>query len=145
MFLHRRFNFTSKLASLATKVLVQQAVYTPVFITYFFTMQSLLSGASVEQTFMRLKLALPTSIVNGWKVWSGVAIVSFKYIPPQFRSVFSGCVAVAWQSYLSWTNRNVERKLEGLERHRLEGLNFKKKLDYIFDLLAVALATSCGS
>jgi hypothetical protein len=49
--------------------------------------------------------------VNGWKVWSGVAIVSFMYIPPQLRSVFSGCVAVAWQSYLSWTNRNVERKV----------------------------------
>lgn len=97
MFLHRRFNFTSNAASLATKVLVQQAIYTPIFNTYFFTMQSFLSGASVEQTLMRLQIALPTSIVNGWKVWSGVAIVSFMYIPPQFRSVFSGCVAVAWR------------------------------------------------
>ncbi|KAF3386180.1 Protein SYM1 [Penicillium rolfsii] len=111
MFLHRRFNFASGALSLATKVLVQQAVYTPVFNTYFFTMQSLLSGASVEQTLMRLQLALPTSIVNGWKVWTGVAIVSFIYIPPQFRSVFSGCVAVAWQSYLSWTNQKVAREL----------------------------------
>lgn len=113
MFLHRRFNFASSVASLTTKVLVQQVVYTPVFNTYFYTMQSLLSGASVEHTLMRLRLALPTSIVNGWKVWSGVAIVSFMHIPPQFRSVFSGCVAVAWQSYLCWMNRNVERKVPG--------------------------------
>jgi hypothetical protein len=62
MFLHRRFNFASRVASLATKVLVQQAVYTPVFNTYFFTMYSLLSGASVEQTLIRLKLALPQSL-----------------------------------------------------------------------------------
>ncbi|KAJ5460173.1 uncharacterized protein N7458_001725 [Penicillium daleae] len=87
MFLHRRFNFTSNAASLATKVLVQQAIYTPIFNTYFFTMQSFLSGASFEQTLMRLQIALPTSIVNGWKVWSGVAIVSFMYIPPQFRTI----------------------------------------------------------
>ncbi|KAJ5400082.1 hypothetical protein N7465_010571 [Penicillium sp. CMV-2018d] len=107
MFLHRRFNFASSIASLATKVVVQQAVFTPVFNTYFFTMQSLLSGASVEDTLVRLQLALPTSIANGVKVWTGVAIISFMYVPPQFRSVFSGCIAVAWQTYLSWMNQNV--------------------------------------
>lgn len=107
MFLHRHFNFTSKIASLITKVIVQQAVYTPVFNTYFFTMQSLLSGASVEETLVRLQLALPTSIVNSVKVWSGVAFVSFLWVQPQFRSVFSGCVAVGWQTYLSWMNQNV--------------------------------------
>ncbi|KAJ5508787.1 hypothetical protein N7527_010930 [Penicillium freii] len=68
MFLHRRFNFASSIASLATKVVVQQAVFTPVFNTYFFTMQSLLSGASVKGTLVRLQLALPTSIANGVKV-----------------------------------------------------------------------------
>ncbi|OQD70785.1 hypothetical protein PENPOL_c001G09517 [Penicillium polonicum] len=109
MFLHRRFNFASSIASLATKVVVQQAVFTPVFNTYFFTIQSLLSGASVEDTLVRLQLALPTSIANGVKVWTGVAIISFMYVPPQFRSVFSGCIAVAWQTYLSWMNQNVRR------------------------------------
>lgn len=107
MFLHRRFNFASSIASLATKVVVQQAVFTPVFNTYFFTMQSLLSGESVEDTLVRLQLALPTSIANGVKVWTGVAIISFMYVPPQFRSVFSGCIAVVWQTYLSWMNQNV--------------------------------------
>ncbi|KAJ5977796.1 hypothetical protein N7501_001138 [Penicillium viridicatum] len=86
MFLHRRFNFASSIASLATKVVVQQAVFTSVFNTYFFTMQSLLSGASVEDTLVRLQLALPTSIANGVKVWTGVAIISFMYVPPQFRN-----------------------------------------------------------
>ncbi|KAM3504127.1 hypothetical protein MY10362_003748 [Beauveria mimosiformis] len=90
MFLHGQFNFASTAASLATKVLVQQAIYTPIFNTYFFAAQSLLSGASVEDTWIRLQLALPTSIVTGWKVWSGVALVSFMYVPAQFRSVFSG-------------------------------------------------------
>ncbi|KAM3487173.1 hypothetical protein MY3957_009546 [Beauveria namnaoensis] len=111
LFLHGRFNFASRAASLATKVLVQQAIYTPIFNTYFFAAQSLLSGASVEDTLLRLQLTLPTSIVAGWKVWSGVALVSFMYVPAQFRSVFSGCVAVAWQSYSSWANRTAERKI----------------------------------
>ena len=107
MFLHRHFNFTSKVTSLLTKVVVQQAVYTPVFNTYFFSAQSLLSGASLEETVIHLKLALPTSIVNSVKVWSGVAFVSFLWAPPQFRAAFSGCVAVGWQTYLSWMNQTV--------------------------------------
>ncbi|KAK8149450.1 hypothetical protein G3M48_006910 [Beauveria asiatica] len=94
MFLHGQFNFASTAASLATKVLVQQAIYTPIFNTYFFAAQSLLSGASVEDMVMRLQLVLPMSIVNGWKVWSVVALISFMYVPAQFRGAFSGCVAV---------------------------------------------------
>ncbi|KPM46344.1 hypothetical protein AK830_g82 [Neonectria ditissima] len=105
MLLQRNFNFESKLASILTRVVVQQLVYTPIFNTYFFSMQSLLSGVSLNDTIKRLKLTLPTSIVNGMKVWTGVALVSFTVVPPQFRSVFSGCVAVFWQTYLSWMNQ----------------------------------------
>ena len=73
-------------------------------------MQSILSGASIESTVERLRLTLPTSIVNSVKVWSGVALVSFVWVPPQFRSVFSGVVAVGWQSYLSWMNNAAAQK-----------------------------------
>lgn len=55
-------------------------VCTPVFNAYFFTMQSLVSCASVRETLVRLQLALPTSIVNSVKVWSGVAFVSFLWV-----------------------------------------------------------------
>ncbi|KAF7122289.1 hypothetical protein CNMCM5793_000246 [Aspergillus hiratsukae] len=108
IFLHRQFNFTSKIASLLSKVVVQQAVYTPVFNTYLFTAQSLLSCASMEETLMDLKLALPTSIVNSINVWSGVAFVSFLWVPPQFRSVFSGCVAVCWQTTANGSNGSLD-------------------------------------
>ncbi|KAF5014633.1 hypothetical protein F66182_14312, partial [Fusarium sp. NRRL 66182] len=62
MFLHHNFNYTSKFLSITTKVAVQQAVFTPVFNTYFFSMQSLLAGASISETWERLKLAVPNSI-----------------------------------------------------------------------------------
>ncbi|KAL2844208.1 hypothetical protein BJX68DRAFT_149813 [Aspergillus pseudodeflectus] len=112
MFLHNNFNFTSKFLSILTKVVVQQAVFTPVFNTYFFSVHSLLSGASLEETFERLKVALPRSIVNSAKFWPMVTAFSFMYVPPQFRNVFSGCIAVGWQTYLSWLNQKAAHEVE---------------------------------
>ncbi|KAL4977283.1 hypothetical protein BDW66DRAFT_150139 [Aspergillus desertorum] len=112
MFLHNSFNFASKPVSILTKVVVQQAVFTPVFNTYFFSVHSLLSGASLEETWERLKVALPRSIVNSAKFWPIVTAFSFMYVPPQFRNVFSGCIAVGWQTYLSWLNQKAAREVE---------------------------------
>ncbi|PYH99715.1 hypothetical protein BO71DRAFT_394202 [Aspergillus ellipticus CBS 707.79] len=112
MFLHHNFNYSSKFASILTKVCVQQAVFTPVFNTYFFSLQSLLTGKSFEETFERLKLALPVSITNSLKLWPAVTAFSFMYVAPAFRSIFSGVIAVGWQTYLSWLNQKAAREVE---------------------------------
>ncbi|KAN0074983.1 hypothetical protein V8E54_007594, partial [Elaphomyces granulatus] len=41
-----------------------------------------------------------------------VTASSFMYIPPHFRSVFTGLVAVGWQTYLSWLNQRTAREVE---------------------------------
>lgn len=112
MFLHNNFNFQSKFLSILTKVSVQQAVFTPVFNTYFFSVHSLLAGASLEETFERLKVALPVSISNSVKLWPAVTAFSFVYVSPPFRSIFAGVIAVGWQTYLSWLNQKAAREVE---------------------------------
>ncbi|RAK97474.1 Mpv17/PMP22 family protein [Aspergillus ibericus CBS 121593] len=120
MFLHHHFNYSSKLLSVLTKVCVQQAVFTPVFGTYFFGLQSLMTGKSLEETFERLKVALPTSITNSVKLWPAVTAFSFMYVAPQFRSIFSGVIAVGWQTYLSWLNQKAAREVEAEKRALVE-------------------------
>ncbi|PGH09395.1 hypothetical protein AJ79_05707 [Helicocarpus griseus UAMH5409] len=115
MFLHNNFNFTSKFISIFTKVAINQAVFTPVFNTYFFSMHSLLAGTSVSDTWERLKLALPTSIKNSAKLWPAVTAFMFMYVDPQFRSIFAGGIAVGWQTYLSWLNQKAARDVRAAE------------------------------
>lgn len=112
MFLHHNFNFTSRFLSISTKVLIQQLLFTPVFNTYFFSLHSLLAGATLGETLERLKMALPISFMNSCKLWPAVTAFSFMYVPPQFRSVFSGGVAIGWQTYLSWLNQMAAREVE---------------------------------
>ena len=126
MFLGRSFNYASKALSLGTKVVVNQIVLTPVLNSYFFGMQALLAGQGAEEAWERIRRAVPTSFINSWKLWPAVTAFNFTYVQPQFRAVFagrasferawssrsrysaddlSGCVALGWQTYLSWLNQ----------------------------------------
>ncbi|KAK4223020.1 hypothetical protein QBC38DRAFT_488622 [Podospora fimiseda] len=119
-YLSLNFNYSSRILSLLTKVVLMQTCFTPVFNTYFFGMQALLSGATMPDVWERITKTVPTSIYNSCKIWPIVMGINFAYVPLPFRSVFSGGVAVGWQTYLSYLNRQAERssamaKVEALE------------------------------
>jgi dihydroorotate dehydrogenase len=88
---------------------VQQSVFTPVFNTYFFAMQAILTGEGPSGVIQRVQAAVPVSIVNSLKLWPAVTAFSFWLIMPQYRFMFSGIFAVAWQAYLSFLNRKEEK------------------------------------
>lgn len=108
MFLGNHFNYASKVASLAMKVVVNQLLFTPVFNTYFFGMQSLLAGDSLAVAWERVKRTVPISFVNSCKLWPAVTAINFTFVNAQYRSIFAGVVAVGWQTYLSFLNRQAE-------------------------------------
>ncbi|EPE31012.1 hypothetical protein GLAREA_03979 [Glarea lozoyensis ATCC 20868] len=115
MFLNTHFNYPSRLLSLLTKVTVNQICFTPLFNTYFFGMQSLLSGDALPEVWERIKRTVPTSMLNSCKLWPAVTAFSFTFIDAQYRSVFAGVIAIGWQTYLSFLNRRAEVE-SGLER-----------------------------
>jgi protein Mpv17 len=77
LFLGNNFNYSSHLLSLTVKVLVNQTFFTPVFNTYFFGMQTLLSGGGLKAAKERVVNTVPISIKNSWKVWPAVTAFSF--------------------------------------------------------------------
>ncbi|KAK8205819.1 Mpv17/PMP22 family protein [Phyllosticta capitalensis] len=110
MWLGRSFNFSSQILSLATKTVFNQLTFAPFFNTYFFTMQSLLSGATVEETIERVKRTVPILWVNSCKLWPAVTAFSFAFVPAQFRSIFVGVIAIGWQTWLSLLNMRAAAK-----------------------------------
>ncbi|KAH7378822.1 hypothetical protein BKA66DRAFT_532731 [Pyrenochaeta sp. MPI-SDFR-AT-0127] len=105
LWLGNNFNYSSKILSLTTKVAVNQALFTPVFNSYFFGMQTFLSGATLPEIIERIKNTVPTSWINSCKLWPAVTAFSFTYIPIQYRSIFGGVIAIGWQTYLSLLNQ----------------------------------------
>jgi protein Mpv17 len=108
MFLGSRFNYSSKILSLAIKVVVNQVLFSPVLNVYFFGMQAVLSGDDTRGVVQRIRGAVPESIVNSLKFWPAVTALTFAFIQPQYRFLFSGGFATLWQTYLSYLNRREE-------------------------------------
>ena len=108
LFLSTSFTYPSFALSLLTRVAVNQAVFAPTFNTYYFGMQALLSGASVAETWERVRITVPESFLNSIKLWPAVTAFNFSFVPMQFRAIFAGSIAIGWQSYLSWLNRRAE-------------------------------------
>lgn len=125
LFLGDHFNYSSKALSIFVKVCVQQAVFTPVFNSYFFGMQAALTGEAPSGIIERVKNTVPTSMWNSLKLWPAVTAFSFWFIRPEYRFMFSGIFAVCWQGYLSFLNRSEEKE----ERPGLNTVRALKRLD----------------
>lgn len=112
LYLARNFNYASKAGSIVVKVLINQIVFTPIFNTYFFGMQSGLSGARPSEIFERVKNTVPTSWKNSWKLWPVVTAFSFAFVRVELRGLFAGVIAIGWQTYLGMLNQ----RAAGLEK-----------------------------
>ncbi|OAA57769.1 Mpv17/PMP22 [Cordyceps fumosorosea ARSEF 2679] len=108
--LARYFNYKSKALSIAAKVAFNQVTFAVAFPTYFFGMQALLSGESLSGTLRRLQDTVPRSWQNSWKVWPAAMAFNLSFVPLEYRALFSGMIAIGWQTYLSWMNRQAELK-----------------------------------
>ncbi|TVY39877.1 Protein SYM1 [Lachnellula subtilissima] len=120
LFLGNSFNYPSKALSLATKVIVNQALFTPINNSYFFGAQALLTGDSLPEVWERIKRTVPPSMLNSLKVWPAVTAFNFTFIEAQYRSIFAGFIAIGWQTYLSYLNRTAEME-EAAARVRAVG------------------------
>lgn len=127
LWLSRSFNIANRpYTSLGIKLAVNQFSFAPLFNTYFFGMQSLLSsltdhlsgkktisaGEAFTAAWVRVRDTVPISWLNSCRFWPFVTAFSFTFIPVQHRGVFAGVVAIGWQSYLGVLNQraaNAER------------------------------------
>lgn len=103
------FNYASKWTSISVKVLVQQFFFAPLFNTYFFGMQAILSGNPPSVIIQRVIATVPESVVSSAKFWPAVTALNFTLIPAHLRFAFAGFFAVVWQTYLSFLNRREEK------------------------------------
>lgn len=99
------------------QVTVNQLLFTPIFNSYFFGMQSFLTGASVPEIIERIRNTVPTSWINSCKVWPAITAFSFTFIPLEYRSIFGGVIAIGWQTYLSLLNQRAAAEEEVAHAH----------------------------
>jgi len=87
--------------SVATKVLIDQVAWCPLFMTVFFTYLGLVNGDSFTTIGSKIKNDLFTAVQGSWKIWPVVHTVNFKFISTKHRLVFINGVQIAFNMFLS--------------------------------------------
>jgi protein Mpv17 len=87
--------------AVASKVLVDQVLWCPLFMIVFFTYLGLVAGDSFGVIGNKIKSDLFLAVQGSWKVWPIVHAVNFKFISTKHRLVFINGIQIAFNMFLS--------------------------------------------
>ncbi|XP_053315293.1 protein Mpv17 [Spea bombifrons] len=84
------------------KMLLDQGAFAPCFLGCFLSVVSALNGLSTEEIWGKLKRDYKDALITNYYIWPAVQIANFYFIPLYHRLAVVQCVAIIWNSYLSW-------------------------------------------
>ncbi|KAM9317204.1 mitochondrial inner membrane protein Mpv17 [Gastrophryne carolinensis] len=84
------------------KMLLDQGGFAPCFLVCFLTIVGGLNGLSKEEIWNKLRRDYKDALITNYYLWPAVQIANFYFIPLHHRLAVVQCVAIIWNSYLSW-------------------------------------------
>lgn len=88
------------LATSALRVLLDQAVFTPVLLGFVFAITSVLQDQS-HLIADKLRVDLPATLKSNYLVWIPAQLINFSVVPPQLRVLCANFVGFFWSIYMS--------------------------------------------
>lgn len=85
----------------ATKVLIDQVFWCPIFMSVFFTYLGLVSGDSLSVIGSKINADLLNACKGSWKVWPLVHAINFRFIPTKLRLFYINVVQIFFNVFLS--------------------------------------------
>ena len=82
---------------MAADQLLFAPLFNPVFICFIYALEGRLAEAPDTLRNEWLNIT-----VSNWKLWAPAQALNFLLVPVQFQVMFANCVAVVWNTYLSW-------------------------------------------
>lgn len=94
----------SELRVMASKTFLDQFVFTPPKMIYFYTTMAMMEGYTLQGALERAMPKIwPTLQVN-WPLWCCIQSITFSVIPTQYRVAFIGVADTLWNAWLSRMN-----------------------------------------
>ncbi|RDD42352.1 Protein Mpv17 [Trichoplax sp. H2] len=90
------------------KLLCDQTVFSPCILATIFTTASLLEGKNFAQIQRKFQRDYLSALGNSYKFWPAAQIITFYFMPTQFRVPYVGVASLFWNTYLAWiTNKSI--------------------------------------
>jgi protein Mpv17 len=103
--------------TVASKVLIDQTIWNPIFGLMFFGYLSLMEGKTFEEYTNKLKADLSTAVMGSWAVWVPAHTVNFAFVPPAQRLLYINTIQIGYNVFLSFLGN---KKVEGDEEEKKE-------------------------
>ncbi|KAL7748270.1 Protein required for ethanol metabolism [Sorochytrium milnesiophthora] len=103
-FLDRRVRLANPIANLLTRVALDQFAFSPVSMATFFAVNGVMEGLDMGEIREKLRNSYWTGLVSNWKVWPGIQLLNFYFVPVNHRTLVVNTVALGWNTYLSDLN-----------------------------------------
>lgn len=106
-FLSRTFPMTKNTSALGAtlkRVAMDQLVFAPLGIAWFFTVMTVTEGGGRRAVQTKLRDMFVPTLKANFMVWPAVQLINFRLMPVQFQLPFVSTVGIAWTAYLSLTN-----------------------------------------
>ena len=95
--------------SIVKKVVATQLLWAPFIIGSIFVMSDLLDGRTMEEMEAKLRTSYLRTLRTGYMLWPAAQLVIFTYVPLNLRGPITNCIALFWNTYLTWTiNKKVD-------------------------------------
>lgn len=97
------------------KMLLDQTLFAPGFILFFFVASETLAGKSRREVRRTLELRYVDTLITNYKVWPIAQSINFTLVPFHHRVGFVQVVALFWNSYLCWMANKPEEEKDDTE------------------------------
>ncbi|XP_038051871.1 protein Mpv17-like isoform X2 [Patiria miniata] len=86
----------------------------PLLFTWYSTLDKFVKGTAAIKTLkcVALDQNFKTTLINNYKVWPAAQIINFYFVPLQHRVLAVNCVALFWNTYLSWMANSRQELVE---------------------------------
>lgn len=92
----------TKPQTVATKVLIDQTMWNPIFGLMFFGYLNVMEGKSFEDYTNKIKADLKTAVMGSWAVWVPAHTINFAFIPPSQRLLYINSIQIGYNVFLSF-------------------------------------------
>lgn len=82
--------------------MMDQLVFTPVFLTGFIFINSFLDDGNATEAWHKVEMNFFSTLQSNWMVWVPYQFFNFKYVPVQFQVLANNACALFWNCYLSY-------------------------------------------
>ena len=95
----------SSLGQVATRVVLDQFCFAPLFLPTWLLNLWMLQGKSADYVMEEMPLILPEMVIANWKLWIPAQTINLGFVTSKYQVLVSNLVAVAWNTYLSLTTQ----------------------------------------